>query len=195
MTNVGTMSTQVADRVRDPNFEGTTQANVISLLSYSQQVVNGVLGDVTGSASLVLQPRTPIYQLSSVLTSAVKIQAVRDASGRDLEPIPFEALSWLSMKWFTAVSDYPRGFATAGRDLLIIFPAVRTAQTVTVVYSNLTATLNSTGQTTAVPNEDDDAVYDLAEALLLLKNRDMPGCKMVIERFSQRIKELANESR
>src|ERR1039458_4669940 len=79
MQNAGSMSAQVAERVRDANFNGATQPQVINLLSYSQQVINGILGDVTGTASLLVQPRSTLYQISAFLPAAVKIQAIRDA--------------------------------------------------------------------------------------------------------------------
>ena len=195
MINVGTMSAQVADRVRDPFFNGTTQPQVIGIISLSQQVVNGILGDVVATTNLVVQPRTTIYQISSFLPSCVKIQAIRDAGGRDLEPLPFNALSWLNLKWVTSIADSPRGFATAGRDVLILYPGVHTAQTLTVAYTNLTAALVTPADSTVVPNEDDDLIYDLTEALLLLKNRDMAGCKTVVDRFNASVKELKGERR
>src|ERR1017187_10494204 len=109
MQNAGSMSAQVAERVRDANFHGTTQPQVINLLSYSQQVINGILGDVTGTAPLLVQPRSTLYQISAFLPACVKIQAIRDAGGQDLEPIPFEALSWLAMKRATLICDSPGG--------------------------------------------------------------------------------------
>jgi hypothetical protein len=195
MINVGTMSSVLATRVRDRDFQGTTQLQTIQLLSYSQQVINGILGDVVATANLVVQPRSLIYQISSFLPSAVKIQAIRDAGGRDLEPIPFEALSWLNMKWLTTIADNPRGYALAGRDILVIYPGLKVQQTLSVVYSNLTPALATTADSTVVPNEDDDAVYDLGEALLLLKNRDLNGAKTVFDRMSARLKELQGERR
>lgn len=204
MINAGTMSAQLAIRARDPNFNGTTQAQVISLLSYSQQVVNGSLsnghdsslGDITGSAPLVLQPRTPIYSVSGFVPGGVKILAIRDNSGRDLEPMTeFVQLIQTDLKWVTRTADAPRGWCYAGRDVLIVYPAVLSPQTVTVVYSLLTPTLATTADTTVVPNETDDVVFDLAEALLLLKGRDLNGVATVVARFSKRMGELANVSR
>jgi hypothetical protein len=195
MLNAGTMSSVVADRVRDPNFNATTQPQTIQLLSYSQQVVNGILGDNVGTTPLVVQPRSLIYQISSFLPQVVKIQAIRDAGGRDLEPMVFESLSWLNMKWITSTADAPRGYALAGRDILVIYPGIRYPQTLTVVYSTLTPTLATTADSTVLPNEDDDATLDLAEALLLIQHRDMAGVKTVFDRFNARIKELRNERR
>jgi hypothetical protein len=110
MTNLGVMSAQAASRARDPNFAATTQPQVINLLSYSQQVVNGSLDEETGTASLVLQPRTVIYSLSGFLPAAVRVQGVRDASGRDLDPVSYENLQQIDLNWPFAIADAPRSF-------------------------------------------------------------------------------------
>jgi len=195
MQSAGTLSSQVAIRVRDKFFTATSQPNTISLLSYAQQVINGVLGDVIQSAPLIHQPRTTIYQISSFLPSAIKIVGIRDAGGRDLEPIAFQDLSALDFKWITSIADFPRGFATAGRDILCIWPGVKTAQTLSVLYSQLTPALATTADSTIVPNEDDDAILDLTEVLLLVKNRDLLGVKEAMDRMKGRLQELKVERR
>lgn len=196
MTPADTLAAQVADRARDPNFQGTSQANTILLASYAQQMVNGMLHDVVVSAPLTLTPRLNYYQLSTLFPSLVKLLAVRDASGRDLVPMygGAEELSWADMRWPSSTTDAPRSFAVVGRDQLIIYPGVKTAQTVTLFYSQLTPVLVA-GASTVVPNEDDDAVYDLTEALLLIKNRDLFGASAAMDRFKERIAMLRGERR
>lgn len=195
MTNLGTLSYQASDRVRDPNFNATSQTNVIGLLSYAQQVVNGALDDVTGSASLILQPRTTIYQLSTFLPNAVRVQGVRDASLRDLDSISYENLQQMKMRWLTSVSDAPRNWCQCGRDLLIVYPGVSRQQTLTVIYTALTPVVAGIGDTTVVPDEDDDAALDLAELLLLIQHRDLTPFKDAIQRFEMHMKELKDERR
>ncbi len=194
--NCGQASGLIAARVRDPFFQATTQLQIISLISYAQQVVNGALSDVVQNAPLLLQPRTLIYQLSTFLPSAIKVLAVTDASGRDLDPImEIAGLQQLEMKWPVAVADAPRGFVQVGADLLVIYPAVRSQQTLTVKYSRLTPQVANPPDSTVVPNEDDSAVNALTEALLLLKNRDLNAVAATMERFNGRIKELDEERR
>jgi len=186
------MSAQVAARVRDANFNGTSQANTISLLSYSQQVINGALTDVTAQSSLALQPRTCLYQVSAFVPGAVRILAIKDASGRDLEPMmEFAQLAQTDLKWIVRTADAPRGWCYIGRDLIVIYPATRLGgQTLTVTYAQLTPALATTADATVVPNETDDAIYDLTEALLLLKNRDLNAVTSAMQRFQERMKAL-----
>jgi hypothetical protein len=190
------MSAQAASRARDPNFAATTQPQVINLLSYSQQVVNGSLDEETGTASLVLQPRTTIYSISGFLPAAVRIQGIRDASGRDLDPISYENLQQIDLNWPFAIADSPRSFCQCGRDLLIVHPGIETnPTTLTVIYTLLTPVLAGTSDTTVVQNETDDAVLDLGELLLLLQHRDLSPFKDALDRFVARMKQLKGERR
>jgi len=192
--NAATLAGQASERARDPNQTGTSQANVISLLSFAQQVVNGALAHVVDTGPLALVSRQVIYPIFANLPAAVRILALRDASGRDIVPLgEFSALQQVNTGWPSAVSDSPRSFTLCGRDLLIVYPGVAISPpTLTVVYSELTATLIG-ASTTEVTNDDDDALLDLTEVLLLLKARDLPDCKKIIERFKARMDALAKE--
>ena len=196
MTNLGILSAQCSTRARDPNFGATTQPQVINLLSYAQQVVNGSLDEETGTAPLVLQPRTVIYPISAFLPSAVRVQGVRDASGRDLDSITYDNLQQIDLNWPFAIADAPRSFCQCGRDLLIVHPGIETnPTTLTVIYTLLAPALTTIDDTTVVQNETDDAVLDLGELLLLLQHRDISPFKDAIERFTARMKELKSERR
>lgn len=195
MQNVGALTSQVSERARDVNQTGTTQPNVISLFSFCQQVVNGILAHVTESAPLILTPRQNIYPIFANFPTSVRVLQVRDASGRDLVPFDdFAALRQVATNWPSAVSDTPRDYALCGRDLLIIYPGVAASPpTLTVISAMLTTPLTLSTDTTQVTNDDDDAVMDLCEVLLLLKARDKPDCQKIIERFKTRIENLLKE--
>lgn len=196
MENVGQASATIANRVRDPFFQGTAQPDVISLISYAQQVVNGILSDAVQSSTLTLQPRTLIYSLSGFVPNAIKVLAITDASGRDLEPMPeIQNLQWLDMRWPVAVADSPRGYCQVGADLLIIYPAVKVQQALTVKFSQYIPPVATTADSTSLPAEDDAAVHALTEALLLLKGRDLNAVAKTVERFASRIAELRKEAR
>ena len=195
MQNVGQLTSQVSERARDANQTGTPQNSVISLFSFCQQVVNGILGHVTELDPLPLVARKHVYPLFANLPNSVKVQAVRDASGRDLVPLgEFAALQQVDTNWPSAVTDIPRSYTPCGRDLLIIYPGVSVSPpTLTVVSTALTTALTLPANTTQVTNDDDDAVMDLCEILLLFKARDLPDCPAAIARFKSRIENLQKE--
>jgi len=194
--NAGAASVEIANRVRDPQFMGTSQSQVINLLSYSQQVTNGILHDSVLSGSLTIQPRTLIYQLSTYFPSAIKVLAVTDESGRDLNPLfNAEALQWLNMTWPTSLANSPRNFVQVGADVLILYPGTSRVQTLTVKYSQLTPALATAADYTVLPNEDNTPINALTEALLLLKGRDLNAVKQTMTRFLSRITELKAEHR
>lgn len=195
MQNVGILTSQVSERARDVNQTGTTQPNVIFLFSFCQQVVNGILADVTELDPLTLTARQNIYPIFANLPNSVRVLSVRDASGRNLNPFrDFAALRQVATNWPSAVSDTPRSYGLCGRDLLIVYPGVGVSPpTLTIISAALTTPLTLPAQTTQVTNDDDDAVMDLAEVLLLLKSRDKPDCLKIIERFKTRIENLRKE--
>lgn len=195
MQSVAVLSAQVSERARDINQTGTTAANVILLLSFAQQVVNGALAHVTRLDQLPLISRQVIYPIFAMLPNSVRVLAVRDASGRDLVPFgEFAGLWQADTAWPSKVSSAPRSYTLCGRDLLIVYPGVDISPpTLTVVSAALTTVLTSGAQTTQITNDDDDAVMDLAEVLLLLKSRDIPDCLKIIERFKARMQALGAE--
>jgi hypothetical protein len=195
MQNVGMLTSQISERARDINQTGTSQANVIYLFSFCQQVVNGILADVTVEDSLPLVAHQNIYPIFANIPDSVRVLAVRDASGRDLHPFgDFAGLHQAATNWPSKVSSAPRSYALCGRDLLIIYPGVSVSPpTLTVVSALLTVPLSSAFQTTQVTNDDDDAVMDLCEVLLLLKSRDISDCQKIIDRFKARIDNLRKE--
>lgn len=196
--NVGHMATLVADRARDPLFMGTTQQQVIGLLSYAQQVVNGILSEIVGNATLTLQPRSVIYQISSVFPLAVKVLTVQDGTNRDLDAISYDMLQQIDLHWNTAVNGYrpePTSFTTCGRDLLILHPGVTMVRPMLVIYSVLTAPLLTPADSTVLFSESDNAVMDIGEILLLLKGRDFTPVQDAIARLKSRLVEEETEQR
>lgn len=185
--------TTILDRARDPQGIATTRAQCLSLASTCQQVTNGAVGDVIVSASLTLQPRTLIYQLSTYIPDCLKVQTVRDLSNRELSWIEggVNELAQINLSWIFQVANQPRCWTTAGRDLLILYPGVNTLTTVTVVYTQITpALLNENNDSTVVANETDYAVMTLTELLLLLKARDYAAVAPALKRYQEQVSML-----
>ena len=118
-----------------------------------------------------------------------KIQGIRLASGEDLDPIPFNMLSWLHARWITSVGDRPLSFSLVGRDLLIVRPGVLAPTTVTVFYKPIFPAFANEATLFSVPDEDVDMITDIAEALLLLKARDYQNLQPVLDRLGRNITE------
>jgi hypothetical protein len=193
-------------RARDPKGMATPAfptsaipllSTACGLVSTSQQVINGIVGDVIQSFALTVQPRTLIYQVSASVPASVKIETVRDASGRDLDYMgeDINQLAWLDTRWVTKTDAAPRCWMQCGRDLLILYPGVNTAQTVNVVCSTLTAALQNPNDVSVVQPETDNLVLDLVELLLLLKARDYAPLKTTLDRFQARLAEEQVEQR
>lgn len=196
MTPAVDLVNQVLTRARDPQGIATSRAVTLSLVSLSQVVVNGFVGDVVSSTALTIQPRTLLYQLSSFLPSAVKVIRVADVSGRDLDPLlSIDELSHLSSNWITDVSDSPQAWCAIGRDLIAIWPGVRTTIILNVFYTLLTPQLTTEIDVTVVPHETDNLIVDLATFLVRLKSRDLTEAKHAFDGMMTEFQTLTKEKR
>ncbi len=121
---------------------------------------------------------------------------VQDASGRSLDgPIPYKSLHWLNQEWFTEVGSELRSWCLVGKDLLILRPALKVGQTVTVRYVAITEALAIVGDQFQCPDEDIEMVLDPVEFILLLKAQDLDAAKPILERWKARIAAARGESR
>lgn len=187
MQQAGTLAALLADRCRDANFTGTAENTYIEILSQAQIIVNGALDSVIGNATLATTSYGKIYSLSANVSGALRVVGVRDPYHRDLDPIHFKDLARISRTWFRDTGDEFQAWTTAGRDLLILYPALQYASSVTVFYTTITPTLVNTTDTTVLPNEQDDITLDLAECIVLAKMRDLDAVRPALQRLVARL--------
>lgn len=186
----------VLARARDAGAIGTSQADVINLLSRWQTIANGATEAVIQSATFTVSPQLQIYPISGLLPQALRIVDVRDSFGRSLDgPLPYKGLRWLNEEWFTEIGPELRSWCLVGKDLLILRPALQAAQVVTVRYAAVTQTLNVPSDQFQCPDDDIEMVLDPVEFILLLKSKDLEAAKPILERWKARIMKAREELR
>jgi len=186
----------VLARARDPGGIGTSQTDVIDLLSRWQTVANGATEAVIQSATFTVSPLLQIYPISGFLPAALRVVDVRDSFGRSLDgPIPYKGLRWLNEEWFTEIGSELRSWCLVGKDLLILRPAMQIGQTVTVKYVAVTQTLGTPTDTFQCPDDDIEMVLDPVEFILLLKSKDLEAAKPILDRWKARIMKTREELR
>ena len=175
-------------RARDPHETATDHATVRNLLDRLQAIINLADGAVVSSASVPVSPRLPVYGVSA---NGIGLPiSVRDNNQRDLDPVPPESLFWINPYWWRDVGNQLFSWSLVGMDLMILRPSLFAATTVTVRHRAITAALNNDTDLFQCPDQDIRLVVMAAEALLLLKSRDLPAATIAWQNFIAEVKQL-----
>lgn len=178
----GEIVQRVAQRVRG---DAHTPAVMLEVASKCQQIVNAARQIILDSTTLSTVPYLQIYDISTLVPEQVHVLSVREAT-RDLDRLrDWRELSWRDRRWFRKTSSRFESFAQLGRDILIVHPAKEEESSVTVVYVKLLDPFESMASTVELHEEHIPLVVDLAELLLLLKERRLDSIPSLIQRVQR----------
>lgn len=160
----------------------------MQILSKCQRIVNAGRRLDTSSATLTTVANQLVYNLRDDVASDVVDIIQIDVSGRILQKcVTFSELSAYDLDWFQATGTRFETWLQVGRDLMILYPALTSASSVTVTYSTLTTEYESRNDhyNTAIDIEDEyfDEVLSLAEIVLLTRGRQYDAATKVLKRF------------
>lgn len=178
----------VLRRARDPGGLATSSAVARDFLSRVQQIANLGLQAVLVESTLVTDPQRQVYPLTLV-PEAGRVIAVRQGE-RDLSRAAWTWLRHVDRRWSRAVGARLEAWAPLGRTHLILHPGLPDAASVTVVSVKITTALSDPTVLLELPDELLPPVYDLAEALLLLKLRKLEAVTDLRARVESRIAAL-----
>ena len=192
-TTAGTVATNLIERVYATGGIAHTQAWVISILSKTQRVANAYLQAVRSSTVLTVKAMKLVHKLRDDLPLAIDITKItEDRSGNDeqLERVDdLLELSAYDVNWFRKLIGTTRyeTWTQLGRDLLVIYPGKVAAGTVTAHYTKLTTALAAAGTAFELPDEDVQVAKDLAEIILLARDKQIVECSNKLEQLSERL--------
>src|SRR5215469_3116050 len=180
----------VGYRVQDAHFTGTSRDFVRSLLSHCQQIVNSAFDSTLVTQPMTVLPQLQVYNFERIAPAndVLRIKAVRADNSRDLSRIDFERLKQISTHWFGRTGRRLETFAVLGRKILVIHPMRPVADSVNVVYTQQLPTLNVDADQVNLPDDQIPTLTKLAEALVLLKQRDLDKLKPLIENLATELK-------
>gem|GEM_PF-6480198 len=165
-------------RLRGPAH---TPELIRTILAHAQCLVNARLGHVLVTETLTTRPRQQVYS-TALLTDSLRVVGVRE-SNRDLAPALWRSLGFAHRHWFRRTGSRFEVFSRLGRNLLILHPAKPEQSSVSVASIKLTGALGDTDQV-ELSDEDLPPVLDLAEAVLLLRERRFESLKEVLTRLA-----------
>ncbi len=181
---VSAMIDGILRRIRDTGAVSTSRSTVETALSGSQKTVNvGTFGQVQ-STPMTTNAEQLIYQID---TSAPLVRVGRIVGvqvGPDNEELGFtewEQLKNLDPEWFRRTGPYFRTWSLIGRDILVVYPALKVASTVGISYVMSPVTITGEAEINQLPNDEIPLMVDVAEAVLKIRTRQLAGVKQMID--------------
>lgn len=188
------MTDEVLARVRDATGLMHTASFVRDRLTDAQRFLNGILGLSISSAAITLNPGQNFYKLSDSLPFCIRLVGLRGSSGyRDAAELPsLDSLLIYGPHWSRRTGAYVESWTMVGRDVLVVYPALKSATTLDAYYVNVCAAFTSGATTSEFSTEQCGLIVTLTEALLLLRQRDLEAAGRAMERLQQALQpELA----
>lgn len=185
----GDVSDVIIERVYASGGIAHTQAFVITLLSKTQRVANAFLRKVRTSTALAVPKEKLFFKLRDDLPSAIDVTKITESrAGTDeaLDQTSFLELMAYDADWFRNITSTRYSVWTQlGRDLLIIYPAKAAAGTATIHYTKLTTALSAIADLFELPDEDVHVASDLAEIILLARDKQISVTQEKIKQLSE----------
>lgn len=182
--NAGELTAAFTTRLRGPAH---THEFVRLILSHCQRLINARLRRVLITNALTVHAIRLLYPVDSELPDALRIESVR-YNGRDLDRVLWPTLGHMSFNWFREVGAQPETFSQLGHNLLVIHPALLENNSVDVIATKLTTALAADTDPVDLPDEDLPNVMDLAEAVLMLRERRLTAVAPLIARLAARMR-------
>lgn len=173
------------DRLRATGTVAYTDAFMYDLISKAQLLVNAGLGRVKTTTTLTTVAYKLVYKIADDLTSAIDIISVKDGERTIYKLDDWRQLFQYNRDWFRATGTRIEAWAQIGRDLLILYPALTSGDSVTVYHTKLTDTLDDSTDELELPDEDIDLLLDVCEMVLHANLRQFDELKHLAERFKQ----------
>lgn len=173
-------------RLRDPLGEAHPRSLALDVYSRVQVALNAFRAYVLGRFDLVTTPGKSVYAMDADIYGLHHVSVV-DKAGLHIDEIPMWRDLWkLSTTW--QVDQGPiRGWAMVGLGLFAIWPTPPTPTTLTLSGPRVTPMLTDDDEPLSFRREDADIALDLANALLLLRWRDLDMVAELASRAGARL--------
>ena len=179
-----TVITTVLARVRDPDGAVHTLPLCQDLLTRLEQLYNNHLRLVVSDFTLPTRPGLQLYSLAQATggeadPQGMQVLEVRH-NNRHLERMTFSQLKALDPRWPRAIGPRLDGFIQLGYTMLLLWPSLMYADTVSVTATKLTTLAASTLN---IPSQATPKLAQLLELLLLLRQRDMLSFNVLMQQL------------
>ena len=191
-TIAGVIVTEVLRRVRDEAGAGHSRSFTLDIISHAQRIINSFTGSVTTEATLTLQPKKLVYDLTGTFTDAIRVTSIT-YRGEELIGTDIRFLRNVDITWPRSLEGEPEVFSQVGLDLLIIYPVPNNPATALVTYIKDIGLIPGEDQDMSLPDHAIQLVSDLATAVLLIRQRDFTPAVQLIQQFGKDLESYRDE--
>ena len=184
MATAGDLIQRLNSRIRE---EAYTHEQLLDMVSRCQQLVNASQQLILDSDTLVTVPHMQVYDLSLLIAEQIHVLSVQEGT-RDLDKLTdWKELAYHDRQWFRRLGPRFETYAMMGRDILLLHPAKDVESSVTIVYNKLTTAFITDDDVVEVPEDSFPLLLNIAEALLLLRDRRLESVPYVIQRVGREL--------
>ena len=179
---------QTLARVRDQGGSLHSHALCTDLLTRLQRLYNNQQRLVLTDLTLSTLPMLQLYSFEDALQSqGMTILKVTHGT-LPLERMTLTQLRHLDPRWPRATGTRLHAFIQLGYSLLLLWPSLLDASSVTITATTLTRDLASLQDTDTldIPSQDTPRLAQWLELLLLLRQRDMIAFDVLLQQLSPR---------
>lgn len=187
----GSLATALSRRIRDPNNTAHSLTVVYDILSHCQRLVNAATDAKRSQVTFVHNGQTPTAAIfSNGLFRVSEIRIGKDAAnapyGTPLPQMNWKKLAAKDPYWYERRDHHPRFWDVVGQNPLLLWPQWAGQLYVAARTLANTATLTGASDITELPDQHMPQILNLAETVLLLRQRLLASVAQSAER-SQRV--------
>lgn len=177
-------------RLRATGTVGISNTLGWQIIDLVQKMFNARYKRVLSSADITLDASTLLFDIRTKLTSPVgtNIISITVSNNTLIKLNDWRELFGYDQSWFTRTGTAHKVWAPIGADKFVVYPAKTTNTTATVIYAGDTTTIDDANDAFDIPTEDEDIIYDIAEAIFHLHLRNYKEFSSKLNEISQSLK-------
>lgn len=172
----------ILERVRDTQSQFHSRAFVRRVISNVQWQMYLLLKPELSQTALTTSPGINHYRLTTN-NLGLRIAGIRDG-GRDLSRVDdITKLAYIDRQWWTKRADRHELWTQLGQDYVIVYPTSYTSVMLDIIYVPMYIAYTSDSQTVFIPTEYHEPLIKIAEALILLRQKDFNAAQRAMNLF------------
>jgi len=182
-----TLIGKLRTRLRAFGVVGISNALGWQVLDLVQKMFNARYKRILTSKDITLDANTLLFDTRTKLTSPEGMTIVSiSVSNRTLIKLTdWRELFAYDRDWFTRTASRHEVWAPIGADMFVTYPARTTNTTATVIYAGETTTIDDATDAFDIEDEDEDIVYDIAEAIFHIHLRNFKEADSKLKELSE----------